>query len=63
MIGPFVWRTLVRVQGRLESLDDIGRLVVHATPQAQVRIADVARVQTAAAEVKHGCEIVPRQAG
>ena len=39
---------LVRVQGRLESLDDIGRLVVHATPQAQVRIADVAEVRLGA---------------
>lgn len=39
---------LVRVQGRLESLDDIGRLVVHATPQAQVRVADVADVRLGA---------------
>ncbi len=36
---------LVRVQGRLTSLDDIGRLVVHATPTAQVRVADVAEVK------------------
>lgn len=39
---------LVRVQGRLTSLDDIGRLVVHATPTAQVRVADVAEVKLGA---------------
>ena len=39
---------LVRVQGRLTSLDDIGRLVVHATPTAQVRVADVAEVKLSA---------------
>ena len=39
---------LVRVQGRLTSLDDIGRLVVHATPTAQVRVADVAEVRLGA---------------
>ncbi|WP_374337424.1 efflux RND transporter permease subunit [Methyloversatilis sp.] len=36
---------LVRVQGRLTSLDDIRLLVVHATPTAQVRVADVAEVK------------------
>ncbi len=39
---------LVRVQGRLTSLDDIGRLVVHATPTAQVRVADIAEVKLGA---------------
>jgi heavy metal efflux system protein len=39
---------LVRVQGRLESLDDIRRLVVQSTPQAQVRIGDVADVRLGA---------------
>ena len=39
---------LVRVQGRLTSLDDIGRLVVRATPTAQVRVADVAEVKLGA---------------
>ena len=39
---------LVRVQGRLTSLDDIGRLVVHTTPTAQVRVADVAEVKLGA---------------
>ena len=39
---------LVRVQGRLTSFDDIGRLVVHATPTAQVRVADVAEVKLGA---------------
>ena len=39
---------LVRVQGRLTSLDDIGRLVVHATPTAQVLVADVAEVKLGA---------------
>ncbi len=39
---------LVRVQGRLTSLDDIGRLVVHATPSAQIRVADVADVKLGA---------------
>ncbi|MBL8469821.1 efflux RND transporter permease subunit [Methyloversatilis discipulorum] len=39
---------LVRVQGRLTSLDDIARLVVHATPTAQVRVADVAEVKLGA---------------
>jgi cobalt-zinc-cadmium resistance protein CzcA len=39
---------LVRVQGRLNSLGDIGRLVVRATPQAQVRVADIAEVRLGA---------------
>jgi cobalt-zinc-cadmium resistance protein CzcA len=39
---------LVRVQGRLNSLDDIGRLVVHATRDTQVRVADVAEVRLGA---------------
>jgi cobalt-zinc-cadmium resistance protein CzcA len=38
----------VRVQGRLNSLDDIGRLVVHATRDTQVRVADVAEVRLGA---------------
>ena len=36
---------LVRVQGRLESLDDIGALVVHADGSALVRVRDVAEVR------------------
>lgn len=39
---------LVRVQGRLTSVEDIRRLVVHATPDAQVRVADVADVKLGA---------------
>ncbi|WP_026224995.1 efflux RND transporter permease subunit [Methyloversatilis thermotolerans] len=39
---------LVRVQGRLASVEDIRRLVVRATARAQVRVADVADVKLGA---------------
>jgi len=39
---------LVRVQGRLESLDDIGNLVVRAQRNAMVRVRDVAAVRLGA---------------
>ncbi len=39
---------LVRVQGRLNSLDDIGRLVVRSMRDVQVRVADVAEVRIGA---------------
>jgi len=39
---------LVRVQGRLESLDDIGNLVVRAQGNAMVRVRDVAAIRLGA---------------
>jgi heavy metal efflux system protein len=39
---------LVRVQGRLNSLDDIGNLVIHADGNALLRVRDVADVQMGA---------------